>query len=66
MILSDLYECGIWSLTVRENIVLGRLRKIMRTIFSPKKEEVTKLQKDEENYMMRSFIICRPTLFHLR
>jgi hypothetical protein len=52
------YGCENWSLTLREE---RRLRvfqnRVLRRIFGPKREEVTMV---EENYMMRSLIICTP------
>jgi hypothetical protein len=57
-----LYGCETWSLTLREE---HRLRvfenKLMRTIFGPKKDEVTG-RVNGENCITRSFMICTLSL----
>jgi hypothetical protein len=56
IILSVLFGCETWSLTLREE---RRLRvcenRVLRRIFGPRRDEVT---GSGENYMMRSLIVC--------
>ena len=53
-----LYGCETRSLTLREE---PRLRlfesRVLRRVFGPKRDEVT---GSEENYIMRSLMICTP------
>jgi hypothetical protein len=52
----DLHGCETWSLTLKEK---RRLRvfenRVLRGIFGPKSK-----QGNEENFIMRSFMICTP------
>jgi hypothetical protein len=51
-----LYECEIWSLTLREEHGMRIFEnKVLRRIFGTKREEVI---GDWENCILRSFIIC--------
>jgi len=60
-----LYGCEIWSLTLKEESRLSRLRvyenRVLRRIFGPKGDEVTgewrKLHNEETNYLYSSFNI---------
>ena len=57
-----LYECGTWSLTLREVRRLRVLEKrVLRKIFGPKRDEVTgecrKLRNEELSYLYSSPII---------
>jgi len=55
-----LYGCKTWSLTLRE---VRRLRvfgnKVLRRIYGPKRDEVTRNEENYE-YIMRSSKICTP------
>ena len=55
-----LYGCETWSLTLGEE---RRLRvfgnRVLRRVFGSKRDEVT---GNEENYIMRSLVICTPYL----
>jgi len=53
-----LYGCETRSLTLREERRLRYLEnRVLRRIFGPKRDEVTGI---EENYIMRSLMICTP------
>jgi len=51
-----LYGCETWSLTLREERRLRVLEnRVLRGVFGAKRDEVT---GNEENYIMRSLMIC--------
>jgi hypothetical protein len=58
IILPVVYGCGTWSLTLREECRLRIFEnRVQRRIFGPKRDEVT---GGEENYIMRSLMMCTP------
>jgi hypothetical protein len=53
-----LYGCETWSLTLRdERRVRVFENRVLRTVFGPKKDEVT---GEWRNYTTRSLVICTP------
>ena len=53
-----LYGCETWSLTLRKECRLRVFEnRVLRRVFGPKRE---RLQGNEENYIMKSLVICIP------